>query len=147
MALTEEVRSPRPRKALIPAVPPPVPLAEPAPLPEWILPTREEWQTMPAEECHQLIQRLRACYEEGAQVLNQRNYDEARESGNYVCMVCRKKKAMTIDNHPNYVWKDDRQDPITKVYTSRIICSSECYFRGANSGKMTNAGIAADVKK
>lgn len=114
---------------------------------KWRTPTRDEWNTMSLDDAHALIQKLRACYEEGAGILNQRIYDAARKENKYTCMVCGKKKPMAIDDHPNYVWRDDRQDPQTKLYTSRIICSSECYFRGANSGKMTNRGVPADERK
>lgn len=114
---------------------------------DWPLPTREEWNEMSLDDAHQLIQRLRASYEEGAGIVNQRIYTATRTDNKYTCMVCGKKKPMSIDERPNYVWRDDRQDPITKLYKSRIICSSECWHRGSNSGRLTNAGTPGDVRK
>jgi hypothetical protein len=114
---------------------------------QWPLPSAEEWKDMSLDEVNTLVQRMCASYQEGAAILNQRVYDESRESGHYKCIICGKKKPQVVQNHPNYVWKDDRQDPVTRIYTSRYICSSECYFRGSNSGKLTNRGERGDVHK
>lgn len=114
---------------------------------DWPLPSREEWNDMSLDDCHALIQRIQASYQEGATILNQRVYTAQRESGTFVCLVCRKKKPQAIDNHPNYVWRRDDRHPQTGVLTSNFICSSECFHRGSNSGKLTNAKVAADVHK
>lgn len=115
--------------------------------PSWPLPTREEWQAMSLDDAHALIQQLHASYREGADIVNQKVYDAARESNVYVCMVCRKKKPVSVDNHPNYVWKRDDRDPVTGLYTSTYICSSECFHRGSNDGRLTNAKVRGDVLK
>lgn len=106
---------------------------------DWPLPSRSEWEAMSLDDCHHLIQRIQAAYQEGASILNQRVYAKQREEGTYICMVCRQKKPISIDNHPNYAWRDDRQDPQTRLYTTKYICSSNCYFRGSNSGQLTEA--------
>jgi hypothetical protein len=49
----------------------------------WRLPTRAEWQAMPLEEAHALIQTLQAKYQEGAGVYNQRTSEAAVSSGTY----------------------------------------------------------------
>jgi len=108
----------------------------------WPVPGRQEWNAMSLDLAHALIQKYQAAYREGADIFNQRVYEAQREGGHYTCMVCRKKKAIVIDNHPNYVWKDDRQDPQTRIYSTRYICSQECYFRGSQTGRLTTAGIA-----
>lgn len=109
----------------------------------WRIPSHEGWEEMSLDSANDLVQRLIVCYQEGAKVISQRVYNEQRESGSYKCMVCGKKKPMAVDNRPNYVWRDDRQDPISKLWTPRIICTQECYFRGSNSGKLTNRGVPA----
>jgi len=114
---------------------------------DWPLPTREEWNDMSLDDVHALIQRIQESYQEGAKILNQRVYDHQREEGKYTCMVCKKKKPMVIDNHPNYVWRRDDQHPQTRVLTSSFICSSDCFHRGSNSGRLTNAKVAGDVHK
>lgn len=111
------------------------------------VPTRQDWETMSLDDAHALVQKLIAAYQEGANIFNQRSSNAARESGMYRCMVCNKKKPQTVDNHPNYVWREDRPDPITRIYESKYICSSECYFRGANSGALTNAKVPGNVHK
>lgn len=113
----------------------------------WFLPTHAEWQTMDLEAVHALVQKIQACYQEGAQVLNQRKSDQSRADGTYVCVVCHKKKPQVIDNHPNYVWRDDRPDPKTRIYVTRMICSQNCYFRGSNAGSLTAAGSAFSPEK
>lgn len=113
----------------------------------WMSPTRDEWNVMDLDEAHSLLQQLQAAYKQGAEIMNQRIYDEQRKTNTYVCMVCRKKKPQSIDNHPNYVWRDDRKDPNTGLYTSRFICSQECHFRGSNRGDLTQAGVPAGVHK
>lgn len=113
----------------------------------WTLPTRTEWMSMSVDEAHALVQKLQAAYKEGAETINQRIYDEQRSTNTYRCMVCGKKKSQTVDNHPNYVWRDDRKDPNTGLYTSRFICSQECHFRGSNRGNLTQAGVPASVHK
>lgn len=111
------------------------------------LPDHALWEAMSLDDCHALIQKLRACYEEGATVLNQRVYDAQRKENKYRCMVCGRLKPMSIQDRPNYVWRDDRQDPLTHVWTPRIICSSECYHRGSNSGRLTNRGVPATLNE
>lgn len=113
----------------------------------WFLPTHAEWQAMDIEAVHALVQKIQACYQEGAQVLNQRKSDQSRADGTYVCVVCHKKKPQVIDNHPNYVWRDDRPDPKTRIYVTRMICSQNCYFRGSNAGSLTAAGSAFSPEK
>lgn len=113
----------------------------------WFLPTHAEWQAMDLESVHALVQKIQACYQEGAQVLNQRKSDQSRADGTYVCVVCHKKKPQVIDNHPNYVWRDDRPDPKTRIYVTRMICSQNCYFRGSNAGSLTAAGSAFSPEK
>jgi hypothetical protein len=113
----------------------------------WPLPTLEEWDAMSLDDTHALIQRLQASYKEGATSLNQRVYAAQAKDNSYICIVCRKKKPISVDNHPNYIWRDDRKDPNTGVYTTRYICSSECHFRGANSGTLTNAKVAGNIHK
>jgi hypothetical protein len=113
----------------------------------WFLPTHAEWQEMELETVHALVQKIQACYQEGAAVLNQRKSDQSRAEGTYVCVVCRKKKPQVIDNHPNYVWRDDRPDPQTRIYVTRMICSQECFFRGSNAGSLTSAGSVFSPEK
>lgn len=137
-------------KTTLPVLPPPVEPIDPGPddsALSWPLPAREDWESMPVEVAHALIQKVQASYQEGATILNQRVYDEARQSGKYKCMVCQKVKPIVLDNHPNFVWEDHRKDPMTGVLVSRRICSSECYFRGSNQGKLTNAGTPGNVFK
>src|ERR1700674_2184202 len=113
----------------------------------WPLPLRQDWEEMSLDDAHVLIQKLHASYTEGAGIFNQRTSNQARADGFYKCMVCGKRKADTIDNHPNYVWREDRKDQQTGIYTTQKICTTQCYFRGANSGQMTKAGMASNVHK
>ena len=118
---------------------------------DWIIPDHKDWQEMTLDSAHALVQQLMAAYKEGAGVINQRIYDTARESGTYKCMVCGKKRPLTVGEgnnaRPGWVWRDDRPDPQSGIYTMRAICSQECHFRGTNSGKMTNAGVPGNVHK
>lgn len=118
---------------------------------EWSIPTKADWDTMSIDSANTLVQKLMAAYQEGAGIVNQRVYNAARESGVFRCLICGKKKPITVGEgsnaRPGYVWRDDRPDPQSGIYTMRAICSQDCHFRGSNSGKLTNAGTPANVHK
>lgn len=109
---------------------------------KWAMPTTQDWEAMSVEEAHQLIQKYLACYQEGARIVNQKNYDRTRNQS-YVCIACGQKKSMTTPNgQPNYVWRDDRKDPQTGLYVSRFICTQMCWMRGQSEGKLTSKALA-----
>lgn len=113
----------------------------------WPLPNREDWGGLSLDDAHLLIQRLMASYQEGAAILNQRIYDNSRVNNTYKCLVCGETKPQTVDNHPNYVWRDDRRDPRSGLYNTKFICSSRCYHGASNSGALTERKVASTVEK
>jgi len=109
------------------------------------LPQRSDWDSLPLDSARSLVAAVQESYLEGSRIINQRHYDAERQSNTYVCIVCRKRKPMTLasnPNQPNWVHRQDVQDPQTKLWTARIVCSSECFFRASNTGQFTRAGMS-----
>jgi hypothetical protein len=89
--------------------------------------TDDEWRSCPFETAMQRLRDLTADRERGAVLVTQRQSEE--HIGNvYHCIVCKKPV-----QDGRWIWKNDRRDPITNLYTSDVLCSQLCHERFSNN--------------
>ena len=89
----------------------------------------DEWRACPLSVAIQRLGDLTADRERGAVLVSQRQNNE--HVGNiYHCVVCKK---LVPDGR--WIWKNDRRDPITNLFTSDVLCSQNCHERFSNNVK------------
>jgi hypothetical protein len=89
----------------------------------------DDWRAAPFDQAMQRLRDLTADRERGSNLVTQRRADE--HIGNvYHCIVCRK---LVPDGR--WIWKNDRRDPLTNMYTSDVLCSQICHERFSNNVK------------
>ena len=113
----------RPKKATPP--PPPLPTA-PSTFAKW---SDTEWLSSPYDQALQRLTDLYQDRERGAVLVTQRQASE-RIAPTYKCLVCHKPV-----QDGRWIWKNDRRDHITGMFTSDVMCSQKCYERFANNQK------------
>jgi hypothetical protein len=88
-----------------------------------------EWRDSPYNTALQRLRDLTADRERGATLVQQRQTEE--HIGNiYRCIVCKK---LVPDGR--WIWKNDRRDPLTQMWTSDVLCSQLCHERFSNNAK------------
>ncbi len=102
---------------------PPAPVTSITHTPTFTMWTDEEWRTAPLATAIQRLVDLNTDRERGATLVQQRQNDT--HVGNvYHCIVCKK---LVPDGR--WIWKNDRRDPITNMWTSDVLCSQLCHER------------------
>jgi hypothetical protein len=94
----------------------------PASFAKW---TEEEWAAAPYVEALARLQDLHYDHELGARILETR---PSQAPATYKCLVCHKP---VLDGR--WIWKNDRRDPITGLFTSDVLCSQACHERFSNN--------------
>jgi hypothetical protein len=89
----------------------------------------DEWLSAPFETALQRLTDLTHDRERGASIVQQ-NRDRERTPITYHCIVCKKPVA-----DGRWIWKNDRRDPVTNLYTSDVLCSQICHERFSNNVK------------
>jgi hypothetical protein len=89
----------------------------------------DDWRAAPFDQAMQRLRDLTADRERGATLVTQRQSEE--HIGNiYNCIVCRKRVP-----DGRWIWKNDRRDPMTNMFTSDVLCSQACHDRFSNNVK------------
>lgn len=95
--------------------------------------TDDEWLTSEYEVALQRLKDLHEDRERGAVLVDQRQNEEKVIRG-FPCLVCKK----VCKDGPvgvGWIWKNDRRDPLTGMWTSDVLCSQACHERFSNNAK------------
>jgi hypothetical protein len=110
--------------------------AKPAPQPVIIAPSNtftmwsnDEWRDAPYAVALQRLTDLTQDRERGASLVQQKR-DSERIPATYNCIVCKKPV-----QDGRWIWKNDRRDEVTQLYTSDVLCSQICHERFSNNAK------------
>jgi hypothetical protein len=89
--------------------------------------TDDEWRACPYKTALQRLIDLHEDRERGVVLVTQRQSQE-HIAPVYSCIVCHK---AVPDGR--WIWKNDRRDPITGLFTSDVLCSQICHERFSNN--------------
>jgi hypothetical protein len=89
----------------------------------------EEWLTAPLGVALQRLNDLGYDRERGAVLVTQRQNAE-HITPSYRCLVCKKPV-----QDGRWIWKNDRRDQVTGMFTSDVLCSQICHERFSNNVK------------
>jgi len=88
--------------------------------------TDDEWRACTLAVALQRLGDLTSDRERGAVLVSQRQNEE-HLANVYHCIVCRK-----AVQDGRWIWKNDRRDPLTGLFTSDVLCSQDCHERFSN---------------